>query len=326
MGEKTMTENQLMTTDIQFGVSYTPSEIMIENEEQLASLINQVTEYYSKQVFTDENISDAKTARADLNKIITQLESRRKEIKQGFTAPLSQFEAKMKVYVNQIQEVSSDIGAGIKTYEDAEKAQRLEKIQMEMAQIAQQFEVDPQSVEISTTWLTKTAFTTKGEVKGKVLDEIKDKLKIVAMERDCNAADKATITDYAELAGLDPYAWAELVDQGWSVADIREKIKQAIDDKKIREAAAEEARKNREEYETAMKELEQSQTVETNHGTFIDRETGEIVSIDESVQENQVNSLPEMTVTLQLTGTQAQLMSLNEYILDHNITVVPVER
>lgn len=321
-----MTENQLMTTDIQFGVSYTPSEIIIENEEQLASLIDQVTEYYSKQLFTDENISDAKTARADLNKIITQLESRRKEIKQGFTAPLSQFEAKMKVYVNQIQEVSSDIGAGIKTYEDAEKAQRLEKIQMEMAKIAQQFDVDPQSVEISTTWLTKTAFTTKGEVKGKVLDEIKDKLKIVAMERDRIEADKATITDYAELAGLDPYAWAELVDQGWSVADIREKIKQAIDDKKIREAAAEEARKNREEYETAMKELEQSQTVETNHGTFIDRETGEIVSIDESVQENQVNSLPEMTVTLQLTGTQAQLMSLNEYILDHNITVVPVER
>lgn len=322
-----MTENQLVTTDIQFGVNYTPSEITIANEEQLSALINQVTEYYSKQIFTDANIADAKAARADLNKVISKLESRRKEIKQDFTAPLNQFEEKMKVYVSKIEKVSLDINKGIKTFEEAEKALRLEKVQKEMAKIAQQFDVNPQSIEISTTWLTKTSFTTKGEVKGKILDEIKDKLKIVAMERDRIKADKATITDYAELAGLDPYAWAELVEQGWSVADIREKIKQAIDDKKIREAAAEEARQKHEEYEAAMKELEQSQAVETNQGTFVDRETGEVVSIDESIQENQIERLvdePALTVYLQLSGTQSQLIALNEYLIDHGIAVVPV--
>ena len=208
-----MTTNELAVTDIQFAVNYTPSKITIENEDQLDQLINQVTEHYGAQVFSDSNIPEAKEARAQLNKYVKAMEDRRKEIKREFTKPLTQFESVMKGYVEKITTISDDIGEGIKKYDEEQKAIRLEKIQAEMEKLAELFNVEPNVVEVHSNWLAKSAFTTKGEVRPKIIDEIKDKMKIIAMERERIAADKATVTDYAELAGLDPYAWSNLIEQ-----------------------------------------------------------------------------------------------------------------
>ncbi|WP_071859378.1 DUF1351 domain-containing protein, partial [Enterococcus dispar] len=278
-----MTENPLTVPDMQFEVSYTPSTIKIENEELLESLIEQTTEHYSNQVFKfdAENVAEAKQAKIDLNKIAKMIDDRRKEIKADYSQPLNTFEEKMKRYVERIKKVSDDINSGIKLFDESEKAIRIEKIKIEMEKIAEPLNIEPEAIEISTSWINKTAFTTKGEVKGKILDEIHDKMKIVAMQKSQIAADKATITDYAEIAGLDPYAWSGLIDQGWSVADIREKIKQAVEDKRRREQAEKEAEAERQrkkaEYDAAIAEMEREKAVETNQGTLVDPETGELI-------------------------------------------------
>lgn len=324
MGATIMT-NELALQDIQFGVSYTPSEITIENEEQLSAMIDQVTAHYGSLVFTDDNIADAKKARADLNKIVKQLEDRRKEIAKDYSSPLKQFEEQMRSYVSKVTTVSSEIGTGIKDYDEKQKAIRLEKVQQEMAEIGKQFNVDPNTVEISTKWLTQSAFTTKGEVSGKTLDEIKDKMKIVAMEKERIEADKQTVQDFADLAGLDPYAWVELVDQGWNVSDIREKMKNAIDQKRIKEEEAAEQERLNAEYVAAMEQLEREQALQAESGALVNPDTGEII---ESNAPREVVAPPVeglMTVTLQLTAPQAVLIELNNYIIDHGIKVVPVE-
>lgn len=282
-----MTSNELAVTDIQFAVNYTPSKITIENEDQLEALINQVTEHYGVQVFSDSNIPEAKEARAQLNKYVKAMEDRRKEIKREFTQPLTQFESVMKGYVEKITTISDDIGEGIKKYEEEQRAIRLEKIQAEMLKLSELFNVEPDVIEVHSNWLAKSAFTTKDEVRPKIIDEIKDKMKIVAMERDRVAADKATITDYAEIAGLDPYAWANMIDQGWNVADVREKIKQAVENKRLREEQAEQRRIAQEEHDAALAKLAEEQALQqaqqSDSGNMYDRETGELIQSQEQV-------------------------------------------
>ncbi|BCA86674.1 hypothetical protein EsVE80_21970 [Enterococcus saigonensis] len=329
-----MTENPLTVPDMQFEVSYTPSTIKIENEELLESLIEQTTEHYSNQVFKfdAENVAEAKQAKIDLNKIAKMIDDRRKEIKADYSQPLNTFEEKMKRYVERIKKVSDDINSGIKLFDESEKAIRIEKIKIEMEKIAEPLNIESEAIEISTSWINKTAFTTKGEVKGKILDEIHDKMKIVAMQKSQIAADKATITDYAEIAGLDPYAWSGLIDQGWSVADIREKIKQAVEDKRRREQAEKEAEAERQrkkaEYDAAIAEMEREKAVETNQGTLVDPETGELIQAannEPSVPITEVDDNPTMTVTLQLTASRQKLANLNEYLVENGISVVPVQ-
>lgn len=319
-----MTSNELAVTDIQFAVNYTPSKITIENEDQLEALINKVTEHYGVQVFSDSNIPEAKEARAQLNKYVKAMEDRRKEIKREFTQPLTQFESVMKGYVEKITTISDGIGEGIKKYEEEQRAIRLEKIQAEMLKLSELFNVEPDVIEVHSNWLAKSAFTTKDEVRPKIIDEIKDKMKIIAMERDRVAADKATITDYAEIAGLDPYAWANMIDQGWNVADVREKIKQAVEDKRLREEQAEQRRIAQEEHDAALAKLAEEQAIQqaqqSDSGNMYDRETGELIQGQE-----QVVSPKQMTVTLQLTGSLDQMNALNRYLVDNGIEVVPLK-
>ena len=118
MGAKTMTENPLALQDMQFEVSYTPSKITIENEELLDRLIEQTTDHYNNQVFKfdEENVAEAKQAKADLNKIAKLIDDRRKEIKADYSQPLNIFEEKMKRYVERIKVVSDDINSGIKLF------------------------------------------------------------------------------------------------------------------------------------------------------------------------------------------------------------------
>lgn len=328
-----MEKKDLAVQDVQFSVSYTPSKIIIENEDQLEGLVNKVVQHYGSFVFSDSNIPEAKEARAQLNKIVKTMEDRRKEIKSEFTKPLDDFEKVMKHYVGQVKEISTGIGEGLTKYEEEQKAIRLEKIQSEMAKLAELFNVEANVIEVHSNWLTKASFTAKGEVRPKVVDEIKDKIKIIAMERERVAADKATVTDYAEIAGLDPYAWANMVDQGWSVADIREKIKIAVEDKRVRELEMERARAAEEEYQAAMAELERSKAVETETGAMIDPETGEVISAAQSMSDdmpssnNYTNTSNDelITATLKLTGTVDQMQALNDFIVERGIQVVPVE-
>ena len=230
----------------------------------------------------------------------------------------------MKGYVEKITTISDDIGEGIKRYDEEQKAIRLEKIQAEMVKLAELFNIEPDVIEVHSNWLAKSAFTAKDEVRPKIIDEIKDKMKIVAMERDRIAADKATITDYAEIAGLDPYAWANMIDQGWNVADVREKIKQAVEDKRLREEQAEQRRIAQEEHDAALAKLAEEQAMEqaqqSDSGNMYDRETGEIIQAQE-----QVSDPKQMTVTLQLTGTLDQMNALNQYLVENGIEVVPVK-
>lgn len=311
--------------NLEFNVSYTPSEITIQNEEQLKLLVAKTTEHYSSLIFDHDNIPEAKKARADLNKIVTMLDNQRKTVKKSYNEPLKAFEEKLKAYTAQVKETSENINQSIRTFEDGEKEKRLNKITELIEEVAVNYEVEPAEIEIESAWLNVASFTKGGEPTKKTLEEVTSKMTLVSNEKKRVLNEKTVIANYAKAVELDAESWVSLVDYGKAAPEIMCEMDQAVVNRRKQKELEEQQKAQQAEYETAMKKLREQQVDEV----LIDKETGEILSEPEneapSFDEELANEFDatekEMTVVLKLTGTETKLRLLNQYIIDNGIGV-----
>ena len=80
---------------------------------------------YKGRVYTNDTIAEAKKDRANLNKLATAIDDKRKEMKALYLAPYEQFEAEAKELVNMIKTVSAEIDAQVKAYDEFRKQEKL---------------------------------------------------------------------------------------------------------------------------------------------------------------------------------------------------------
>ena len=85
-------------------------------------------ELYKNLIYTDEQISEAKADRAKLNKFVTALEDKRKELKKTCLAPYEKFEKQVKELVFMINEPIALIDTRVKSFEEEKKNKKLEEI------------------------------------------------------------------------------------------------------------------------------------------------------------------------------------------------------
>ena len=98
---------------------------MIEwNNSELMAKVEAILPRYQNQVYTDENIAQAKEDRAKLNAFAKALDSERLEIKKRYTAPLDKFTTEVKNVIGAVEAVANKIGAIITEYDEK---RRLEK-------------------------------------------------------------------------------------------------------------------------------------------------------------------------------------------------------
>lgn len=300
-----------------FEVDYQPSTIEIKNESALAEMVESTAKYYESLVFTDDNIPEAKKARADLNKIATLLDDQRKTVKRGYNEPLKSFEDKIKAYSNRIKSVGDGIKESIDEYEAEQVRIRMGKINQlvdEMLDSHQLVPTDLAQLEIPKSWYTQSAFTKKGEPTKKTVEEVHGKLGYIALEKKRIAEAKSAVRDFAELSGLDPYAWENLIDQGLSSGEVIDRIKQAVEQKKADEAEKERQRIAKAEYDAAMKKIRQDSQQQVGDHT-VDIETGELIPDFEKEPEK-----PLMTFTLEVTGTFEALSEMNDFMKSNGIS------
>lgn len=312
MGAKLMTNE--LTTELQFSVDFKASEITIQNEVQLASIVDSAVEHYSTMIFTDENIPDAKKARADLKKVSDLLENQRKNIKKEYSEPLKKFEDKIKKYTGKINLVRSSIDENIKFYEEAERNKRNEKLQEVIAEMSENYGVDINEFEISDSWLNKTSFTAKGELTKKTIEEIATVMYSVAKEKERIRNDKLIVENYAKAVGLDSFSWVTLIDKGSTAPELIKEIDSAVALKKEQEER-ERAKREHDEAIAALK-------TETINNKTVDTATGEIITEEApKISKKQ----PEKTVTLRLTAEHQKLVALNNFIINNGIQVEVIE-
>lgn len=113
---------ELKMHDVQF------PEVIEFNFTELKQEITEKAALYKNMVYTDETIKEAKADKATLNKFITALEDKRKEVKKQCLQPYEDFEKQIRELVAIVDEPVQLINEQIKAYEDKKKADKLEKI------------------------------------------------------------------------------------------------------------------------------------------------------------------------------------------------------
>lgn len=303
-----------LTTELQFSVDFKASEITIQNEVQLASIVDSAVEHYSTMIFTDENIPDAKKARADLKKVSDLLENQRKNIKKEYSEPLKKFEDKIKKYTGKINLVRSSIDENIKSYEETERNKRNEKLQEVIDEMSENYGVDINEFEISDSWLNKTSFTAKGELTKKTIEEIATVMYSVAKEKERIKNDKLIVENYAKAVGLDSFSWVALIDKGSTAPELIKEIDSAVALKKEQE----ERERAKREHDEAIATLKTG----TINNKTVDTATGEIIT-EEAPKTSKKQQ--EKTVTLRLTAEHQKLVALNNFIINNGIQVEVIE-
>lgn len=108
------------------GVYALPVQI---NFEELKRELTVRLENYKDLVFTDLNISEAKDARAKLNKLKDAIENKRKEVKKAYLEPYEAFEKQIKELVALVDAPILAIDKQVKDYEQRKKAEKRAEIE-----------------------------------------------------------------------------------------------------------------------------------------------------------------------------------------------------
>ena len=98
------------------------------NYEELKTEIQKKANDYMNLVYTADQIKDAKKDRAKLNKFVTALEDKRKEIKKQIMQPYTAFEKQEKELIGIVNQAVANIDTQIKGYEEAVRQEKLEKV------------------------------------------------------------------------------------------------------------------------------------------------------------------------------------------------------
>lgn len=98
------------------------------NFEELKQEITAKVGLYKNMVYTDETIKEAKADKATLNKFVTALEDKRKEVKKECLQPYESFEKQVKELVAIVNEPVKLIDSQVKTYEEKIKSEKKAEI------------------------------------------------------------------------------------------------------------------------------------------------------------------------------------------------------
>lgn len=308
--------NELTLQELKFDAKIQTS-IELENESLLNDLVTNVESKYTDLIYSADNEKEAKKDRADLNKIVKQIDDERKKVKKKYNEPLKIFEEKMKGYSNRINQVIAPIDVGIKELELAQKAERLEQVKKYILEVAPAYEIEPSEIVIDDKWLNKSISKIQRE------RLITDAMTLIKKQKDHKNNEINIVKSYTSALDIDEEAWLLQLEQGKTSVEIMKLIDESIIAKKEREEyerkKAEEAerqrkvlaektaqeKKDRAEYQKELErineqaELSKKQTVE------------DLVSCEESAKEE--------TLILKFTATEEQLNLLSDFIVANNI-------
>ena len=99
------------------------------NFEELNRQLDVQLEKYRGLTFTDDQMPEAKKTRAALNKVAKEINDRKIAVKKEFCAPYTEFEEQAKQLIRKINDVSGEIDAQVKDYEEQRRADKRKRIE-----------------------------------------------------------------------------------------------------------------------------------------------------------------------------------------------------
>jgi uncharacterized protein YukE len=256
-----------------------PGKLVI-NYEELKAALSVELEKYKGLVVTENQITEAKSTRAKLNKVKEAIEDRRKELKKEYLKPYEIVEKQAKELVGMIDEVSSNIANQIKEFEEKEKEAK--KIQIANLWVKLGYNKITVDKIWNEKWLNKTF----------ALSNIKEEMQaqIDDIEGDLNAI--------KELCGEDKQKCLTLQSKYLRTLDFQQVLSEY-----------------NAETEAAKKIIAEEKAVKAEQEpiTVVSEEPQEEVEVQTEVQE----AIYE--IKFAVIGTEKQIKALSQFMFDNNI-------
>jgi len=306
-----MTNEVMETSEVEFfGVDFTPSKIVINNEDELTKTIEDYAAKYKGLVFNEDGVKDAKSVRAEMRGVAKSLDDKRKVVKNEYNKPLALFEKRIKKLTETIQEVITPIDQGIKNLEEQERLSKQKEIEMQVnKQLEEQSEYVKESFLYNPKWLNKTNSMKK------VAEEVEEQIQLLLKEEQQINANVDIITNYCKAVKVEPQGWLTVLRNGNTAPEVMKMIDKSLADAKEREQA-EIDRKQREEELARIKQ-----------DSYVELSVESVETIPEKHYEPDFTDLEEpevQTYHLEVTGTIEQLSALNSFMVDNGIKVKSV--
>lgn len=194
-------------------IGYDKDGIKIANLEELTGAVTAQAERFRGLIVTGDTYRDAKSARAELNKYIKELNDARIKAENSYMEPFNLLKSQIKDLMAILEAPKNDIDAGIKELEEAEKeAKRVHVVKL-VEEHGQGYQFD-----LKGSWLNKTA---KDAV---IIDDIKDLVRQAQEAEKALEADIKSVEQGARMIGAESAPWVELVKTGMPVNEVLDRM------------------------------------------------------------------------------------------------------
>lgn len=121
-------ENAVIKNDLTVQVVQKEGSIQFNNYEELKSEVKATLESYKGLQLTDDNKSEIKSKKAELNKVSKNLNDERIRIKSDFIKPLELFESQVKEITTLIKDAVETLDTQVKQQENQEKKEKEDRL------------------------------------------------------------------------------------------------------------------------------------------------------------------------------------------------------
>lgn len=195
-------------------VNYTPGTIAFPSAGALKAYVAEVLTKTKGLVATDESIKATKTSRTEVNKLQKAIADVRKQYKKEWDRPFVEFESTLKALEGDCKAASADLKAAIDSFEDQQKEERRKAVQGLIDEMAPNYGVSADKIEIIDKWLLKST------AKKTILKEIAESMKVAAnMAKEAEKISRECVS-----RGIVPERYLDMHQKGMSYIDIENLI------------------------------------------------------------------------------------------------------
>lgn len=225
-------------------VDFEPAIINIAEREQFEQYVNEVVTKYKNYTVSAETLKDDRATRALLNKLVKQIDDKRKEVKREFNKPLDEFTAWVKKASEPLNKTVASIDKSIKELEEHEKQIRSEIIRAEIQNLTKESGIDHRIFEgMIAEWSKAANFNKDFKPKKTLQDSMSYAVEQERLKQEEIKKNKKNISNFAFMSGISGTPYIRMYDDGKEVSEILEIMNEDIAKEKARKEAEEAQRK-----------------------------------------------------------------------------------
>lgn len=272
-------------------VNYTPGTITFPSAGALKAYVAEVLTKTKGLVATDESIKATKTSRTEVNKLQKAIADVRKRYKKEWDQPFVEFESTLKALEGDCKDASADLKAAIDSFEDQQKEERRKAVQGLIDEMAPNYHVNPEDVEIVDKWLLKSTS------KKAVLEGVAESMKTLQRLN----AEKAQVEKLCLKHGLPAERYIDLL-QTMTYIEVEQVI---------------EADLRKQEEVADLFKLQRAAEVVAQKASMVDAGDGRLIDTDTGELKHEFQR-----VSLELQGTKEQIDAVARYIAQSGVKII----